>query len=50
VIAWSENMTPEAAIAAGASLVSKDQLFDRADILTIHVVLSSRYARPRRGR
>jgi len=42
VIAWSENMTPEAARAAGAILVSKDQLFDRADILTIHVVLSSR--------
>jgi phosphoglycerate dehydrogenase-like enzyme len=42
VIAWSENMTPEAARAAGAILVSKDELFDRADILTIHVVLSSR--------
>jgi phosphoglycerate dehydrogenase-like enzyme len=42
VIAWSENMTPEAAKAAGAILVSKDQLFERADILTIHVVLSSR--------
>ena len=35
-------MTPEAAIAAGASLVSKDQLFELADILTIHLVLSSR--------
>ena len=42
VIAWSENMTPEAAKGAGAILVSKDQLFDQADILTIHVVLSSR--------
>jgi phosphoglycerate dehydrogenase-like enzyme len=42
VIAWSENMTPEAAKSAGAILVSKDQLFQRADILTIHVVLSSR--------
>jgi hypothetical protein len=29
-------MTPEAAKAAGALLVSKDQLFERADILTIH--------------
>ncbi len=28
--------------AAGASLVSKDQLFEQADILTIHLVLSSR--------
>jgi phosphoglycerate dehydrogenase-like enzyme len=42
VIAWSENMTPETAKAAGAILVSKDQLFERADILTIHLVLSSR--------
>src|SRR6202790_912189 len=36
VIAWSQNMTPEAATAGGALLVSKDQLFERADILTIH--------------
>ena len=35
-------MTPEAAEAAGAILVSKDQLFQRADVLTIHLVLSSR--------
>src|SRR6202163_2962450 len=42
LIAWSQNMTPEAAQAAGAILVSKDELFERADILTIHLVLSSR--------
>lgn len=42
LIAWSQNMTPEAAKTAGAVLVSKDQLFERADILTIHLVLSSR--------
>jgi len=42
LIAWSQNMTPEVAKAAGAVLVSKDQLFERADILTIHLVLSSR--------
>jgi phosphoglycerate dehydrogenase-like enzyme len=42
LIAWSQNMTPEAAKAAGAVLVSKDQLFEQADILTIHLVLSSR--------
>ena len=35
-------MTLEAAEAAGAILVSKDQLFERADFLTIHLVLSSR--------
>jgi len=42
LIAWSQNMTSEAAKAAGAILVSKDQLFEQADILTIHLVLSSR--------
>jgi phosphoglycerate dehydrogenase-like enzyme len=42
LIAWSQNMTPEAAKAAGAFLISKDQLFEQADILTIHLVLSSR--------
>jgi phosphoglycerate dehydrogenase-like enzyme len=42
LIAWSQNMTPEAAQAAGAILVSKDQLFEQADIVTIHLVLSSR--------
>jgi len=35
-------MTPEAAHAAGAVLVSKDELFEQADILTIHLVLSDR--------
>src|SRR6202790_4578908 len=42
LIAWSRNMTPETAKAAGAILVSKGQLFERADILTIHLVLSGR--------
>jgi phosphoglycerate dehydrogenase-like enzyme len=42
VIAWSQNMTPEIAEAAGAKLVSKDELFREADILTIHLVLSAR--------
>jgi phosphoglycerate dehydrogenase-like enzyme len=42
VIAWSQNMTPQAANAAGATLVSKDELFEESDILTIHLVLSSR--------
>ena len=35
-------MTSEIAKAAGASLVSKEQLFEQADVLTIHLVLSSR--------
>src|SRR6202051_5077456 len=42
LIAWSQNMTPEAAKAAGGILVSKDQLFEHTDILTIHLVLSTR--------
>jgi phosphoglycerate dehydrogenase-like enzyme len=42
LIGWSRNMTAEVAKAAGATLVSKDQLFEQADILTIHLVLSSR--------
>ena len=41
-VAWSQNLTPEAATAAGATLVSRDQLFEQADILTIHLVLSGR--------
>jgi phosphoglycerate dehydrogenase-like enzyme len=42
LVAWSQNMTSETAGAAGASLVSKEELFAQADILTIHLVLSSR--------
>jgi len=42
LVAWSQNLTPEAANAAGATLVSKEQLFAQADILTIHLVLSNR--------
>lgn len=42
VIAWSQNLTAERAAEAGAVLVSKEELFQRADILTIHLVLSSR--------
>jgi phosphoglycerate dehydrogenase-like enzyme len=42
LVAWSQNLTPEVANAAGATLVSKEQLFEQADILTIHLVLSNR--------
>lgn len=41
-IAWSENLTRERAEAAGAELVSKEELFSRSDVLTIHLVLSKR--------
>jgi phosphoglycerate dehydrogenase-like enzyme len=42
VVAWSKNLTPEAAEQSGATYVSKMELFRRADVLTIHLVLSSR--------
>ena len=42
VIAWSENLTPERAAQAGVTWVSKQQLFEQADILTVHLVLSDR--------
>jgi phosphoglycerate dehydrogenase-like enzyme len=42
VIAWSQNLTPEKAKEGGAEYVSKEDLFRRADIVSIHVVLSDR--------
>ena len=42
VVAWSENLTAERAAEGGATLVSKDELFRQADVLTIHLVLSRR--------
>jgi phosphoglycerate dehydrogenase-like enzyme len=42
VIAWSQNLTAEKAEAAGARLVSKDELMATADAITIHMVLSDR--------
>ncbi|HVC84581.1 MAG TPA: D-2-hydroxyacid dehydrogenase family protein [Solirubrobacteraceae bacterium] len=41
-IAWSENLTAERAAAVGARLVSKDELFETADIVTLHLVLGER--------
>jgi phosphoglycerate dehydrogenase-like enzyme len=42
VIAWSQNLTATSAEAAGARLVSKEELLRTADIVTIHLVLSAR--------
>lgn len=42
VIAWSQNLTADKAAAVGTSLVSKEELFRRADVLTIHLILSKR--------
>lgn len=40
VIAWSPNLTVERARKAGAELVTQRELLQRADVLTIHLVLS----------
>jgi phosphoglycerate dehydrogenase-like enzyme len=42
VIAWSQNLTAERAAQHGATLVGKDELFARSDILSVHVQLSAR--------
>jgi phosphoglycerate dehydrogenase-like enzyme len=42
VIAWSPNLTPEKCKEAGVGYASKEELFAKADIVTIHVVLSER--------
>jgi phosphoglycerate dehydrogenase-like enzyme len=42
VIAWSQNLTPEKCQEAGAEYVSRDDLFRRADFLSIHLQLSPR--------
>jgi phosphoglycerate dehydrogenase-like enzyme len=42
VIAWSQNLTAEKAANADAVKVPKDELFRRADIVSIHLVLSGR--------
>ena len=41
-IGWSQNLTPERAAATGATAVSKEELFARSDILSIHTLLSRR--------
>jgi phosphoglycerate dehydrogenase-like enzyme len=42
VIAWSQNLTTERAAEVGATRVSKNALFQEADVATIHLVLSGR--------
>jgi phosphoglycerate dehydrogenase-like enzyme len=42
VIAWSENLTAERAAEHGVTAVSKEQLFAKADVLSIHMMLSER--------
>jgi phosphoglycerate dehydrogenase-like enzyme len=41
-IAWSQNLTAERAAEAGCTRVDKADLFRRADVLTIHLLMSER--------
>ena len=42
VIAWSENLTAERAAEVGCARVERAELFRRADVLSIHLVLGDR--------
>jgi phosphoglycerate dehydrogenase-like enzyme len=42
LMAWSQNLTAARCAEIGAELVSKEDLFRRSDVLSIHLVLSER--------
>jgi phosphoglycerate dehydrogenase-like enzyme len=42
VVAWSPNLDPEVAAAAGVRAVTKEELFSTSDVVSIHLVLSVR--------
>jgi phosphoglycerate dehydrogenase-like enzyme len=42
VVAWSQNLSPEKAEAAGVRPVSKDELLTTSDVISLHYVLSDR--------
>jgi phosphoglycerate dehydrogenase-like enzyme len=42
VLAWSQNLTAERAEAEGVTLVSKEELLSKSDVVSLHVVLSAR--------
>src|SRR4029077_18654430 len=42
VIAWSQNLEPAEAGEKGAEAVAKDELFRRADVVSVHYKLSPR--------
>jgi phosphoglycerate dehydrogenase-like enzyme len=42
VLAWSQNLTEEAAAEAGVEKVSKEDLFRNSDVVTLHLRLSPR--------
>lgn len=41
-IAWSQNLTAEKAAEHGVTAVTKQELFTRSDVLSVHMVLSER--------
>lgn len=42
VIAWSEHLDPDAALDQGVTPVTRAELFERSDVLSVHLVLSER--------
>jgi phosphoglycerate dehydrogenase-like enzyme len=42
VIAWSQNLTNDAAARVGARRVEKDELFKQSDVISLHLVLGDR--------
>lgn len=42
VVAWSQNLTPEAAAVENVRWVGKDELFATSDVVSLHLVLSAR--------
>lgn len=42
VVAWSQNLTPEAAQDAGARYLPREEFFATADVVTVHLKLSER--------
>lgn len=42
IVAWSQNLTPEAAAEGGARWVDKQTLMRESDVLSVHLVLSDR--------
>jgi phosphoglycerate dehydrogenase-like enzyme len=42
VVAWSQNLTAARAAEVGVTLVAKDELLSRSDVVTIHLVLGDR--------
>jgi phosphoglycerate dehydrogenase-like enzyme len=42
VVAWSQHLDPAVAAAAGVTAVTKEELFETSDVVSVHLVLSDR--------